>query len=85
MSKTVHKERSSLQSYEPTWMLMTWWPYIIAEHTDSHAQNLHGASEVTRQTLATLDDNSNSDGANLFLNENFIQKLAYLVDTLETK
>jgi hypothetical protein len=41
---------------------------------------LHKVFELKQETTIFLSDSNNNDDANLFYNEGFIQKLAYLVD-----
>jgi hypothetical protein len=43
----------------------------------------HRVFELKEETAIFLSDDTNNDEANLCYSENFIQKLAYLVDTSE--
>jgi hypothetical protein len=45
---------------------------------------LHRVFELKEEVAVFLSDSNNNYNGNLFLNENFIQKLAYLVDILKS-
>jgi hypothetical protein len=46
-------------------------------------QKLHRAFELKEGTVIVLRNSNNNDNANLFYSNDFIQKLAYLVDMFE--
>jgi hypothetical protein len=66
------------------WSQNTWHFYTTVKHAGSLVSKvLHRVFEFKEEIAILLSDSSNNDEANLCYNENFIQKLAYLVDIFE--
>jgi len=81
MTKAVHREVDFLESYATIWRQNTRRSYTTVKHSGCLVPE---ASQRIGTESVLSDSNENND-ASLFYIEDFIQKVAYVVDILKSK
>jgi len=82
MSKTVHWEEDIAKLCD-MWRQNTWYPYKVVQHAVCLVSKRFTECLKWRYKYNYSKYSNNNDDANLYYNEDFIQKLAYLVDIFE--